>query len=140
MKLRRPLPDNRDFEQVRNHYLVEKAIAEKLKAAGRDERKIIYATMYDDLFKLVPDHPRLSHVACRESVLRSIRSKLSLVDGLIDRSTVFVEFAPGDCKFAVEVAGYVKKVYGVDISCQSGPVDDLTDNFRLILYDGYNLE
>ena len=50
MKLKRPLPLNRSFSQVRNHYLVEKAIAKRLKQASREERKLIYATMYDDLF------------------------------------------------------------------------------------------
>ena len=43
--LKPPLPD-RTVQPIENHYLVEKGIAERLKNA---ERKLIYATTYDDL-------------------------------------------------------------------------------------------
>ncbi len=56
---RRGLPPGRSLDGVRNHYAVESAIAAKLMAAPRDERSQIYRTMYDELFTLVPDHPRL---------------------------------------------------------------------------------
>jgi hypothetical protein len=59
MELRESLAPDRSYEQVLNHYLVEKAIADKLKEANREERKLIYETMYDELFEKVPDHPRL---------------------------------------------------------------------------------
>lgn len=62
MELLRPLPPHRTRKQVENHYLVEKAIAERLKAASREERRLIYSTTYDELFARVPDHPRLTRV------------------------------------------------------------------------------
>lgn len=140
MKLRKPLPPNRSLEQVKNHYLVEKAIAERLKGASREERKIIYATMYDELFRQVPDHPRLTRRADEKRTRRTNETKLALVGEFLSPGGVFVEFAPGDCAFALEVAKFVKTVYAVDISDQrddrSGPPAD----FTLILYDGYNLE
>lgn len=60
MKLKHPPPPGRTEEQLRNHYLVEKSIAERLKRANREERKRIYREMYDELFRKVPDHPRLT--------------------------------------------------------------------------------
>jgi len=139
MKLRKPLPSDRSFEQIYNHYLVEKSIAEKLKASNREERKRIYKTMYDELYSKVPDHPRLHR---RESTLLTEdknRNKLSLVHGLLNRSKVFVEFAAGDCRFAAELAKYVKYVYGIDISDQRNPAHRFPKNFSLIVYDGYEL-
>ena len=60
MKIRKPLPSNRSYDQVLNHYLIEKALATKLKAADRESRKKIYSSMYNELFSKVPDHPRLT--------------------------------------------------------------------------------
>lgn len=140
MKLKRPLPSNRSLEQIRNHYLVEKAIAERLKQADREERKLIYSTMYNDLFSQVPDHPRLVRREDDRLTLRANKSKLALVRNFLDKSTVFAEFAPGDCRFAIDVAKYVKFVYGIDISDQRSNTNVTPDNFKLIVYDGYNLE
>ncbi len=140
MKLKKPLPRSRSYEQVLNHYQVEKAIADKLKKSTRDERKVIFATMYDELFSKVPDHPRLTRRNSEELTAGANKSKFAMIKNHIDKSSVFLEFAPGDCRFAYEVARHVKKVYGVDISDQRNPTDDVPDNFELIVYDGYNLD
>jgi SAM-dependent methyltransferase len=130
----------RTLEQIRNHYEIEKTIAIRLKKATREERKIIYRTMYDELFKQVPDHPRLK---CRENPKLTAlvnRNKLKLIEKFINKSTVFVEFAPGDCRFATSICDRVRSVYGVDISDQRGQFDNVPDNFKLIIYDGYDLQ
>lgn len=139
-KLKKKLPSDRTFEQIRNHYEVEKAIATRLKRAIREERKIIYQTMYDELFKQIPDHPRLK---CRENPKMTAianQNKLKLMEKFIDKSTIFVEFAPGDCRFAISICNRVRFVYGVDISDQRGQLDNVPDNFELIIYDGYDLQ
>lgn len=138
--LKKPLSSNRTFEQVKNHYLVEKAIADRLKRANREERKQIYATMYDELFSKVPDHPRLTIREDKQLTLSASRGKLAILSPYIDQSTIFAEFGPGDCKFAMEVAKYVKFVYGIDISDQRNPDDRVPENFQLIVYDGYSLD
>jgi SAM-dependent methyltransferase len=140
MKLTKPLPPNRSFEQVLNHYLVEKSIAEKLKKSTRAERKLIHSTMYEELFRKVPDHPRLTRRQSVELTSNANKGKLHHVNKFLKGSTVFVEFAPGDCKFAFEVAKRVKCVLGVDISDQRNLAETSPDNFRLIVYDGCNLE
>lgn len=140
IKLKRSLPKNRTYEQVKNHYLVEKEIAERIKNAPPKARKRIYATMYDELFTKVPDHPRLTVRDDPELTLHSNNSKFAQLRGLINRSTMFAEFAPSDCKFSIAVCKYVKHVYGIDISDQKNPEDKTPANFTLILYDGYNLD
>ncbi len=140
MKLKRPLPEGRSLEQLENHYRVEKSIAEKLKASSREERKVIYSTMYDELFEQVPDHPRLTR-RTDDNLCRLLnKNKLSMVRKFLDESTVFGEIAPGDCRFSFEVARHVKQVYGIDISDQRNPDDPEPDNFSLILFDGYTLD
>ncbi|MDD5217273.1 MAG: class I SAM-dependent methyltransferase [Candidatus Omnitrophica bacterium] len=140
MQLKKALPQGRTYEQVKNHYLVEKSIAEKIKQSKREERKLIYATMYGSLLRQVPDHPRLTRRGDAPLLLREVRSKLVLVKRFLRPSSTFVEFAPGDCRFSMAVAKYVKRVWGVDISDQSIRSAKAPDNFRLIVYDGYTLE
>jgi len=139
IKLRKALPPNRSFNQVKNHYLVEKAIAKRLKDASRQERKHIYATMYDELFSKVPDHPRLERREDEQKTIKANKKKFALISNYLDKSAIFMEFAPGDCKFAMEVARYFKFVYAVDISDQRSKNDNPPDNFKLIIYDGYSL-
>jgi len=138
-KLQRPLPPNRTYDQVRNHYEVEKALADRLKSSSREERKTIYATMYDELFSKVPDHPRLIRREDESLTARTNREKFSVVRKHLSRDIVFTEFAPGDCRFSFYVTSYVREVYGIDISDQRNPTDKVPDNFRLIVYDGYDL-
>lgn len=140
MKLTKPLPPNRSFDQVLNHYLVEKSIADKLKKSNRKERRVIHSTMYEELFSQVPDHPRLTRRQSVGLTSSANKGKLNHVGKFLKESSVFVEFAPGDCKFAFEVAKRVKYVVGVDISDQRNPADISPDNFRLIVYDGWNLK
>jgi SAM-dependent methyltransferase len=140
MKLTKPLPPNRSIEQVKNHYLVEKAIAERLKKATRAERKVLYATMYDELFRKVPDHPRLTKRQSAQLNSKANISKFALVRKFLKETDNFIEFGPGDCRFAFEVAKHVKHVYGVDLSDQRNPDDIVPDNFQLIVYDGYDLD
>jgi len=140
MRLKRKLPKDRTFEQIRRHYEVEKSIAERLKQASREKRKEIFPIMYDELFAEVPDHPRLMQRESIEKIQVTNEQKLQLVKKYLNDFTVFFEFGPGDCNFAFEVCKCVKKVYAVDISDQRGIDYSAPKNFKLILYDGYNLD
>ena len=139
MRLKKPIPPNRTLEQVRTQYLVEKELADRLKRSSREDRKQIYSTMYDELFAKVPDHPRLTRRSDEKRTRLANRDKFSIVGKFLDRSAVFAEFAPGDCRFAFEVAKHVSRVCGIDISDQRNPEDIVPENFELIVYDGYDL-
>lgn len=139
MQLKRPLPPGRTYEQILNHYEVEREIAARLMSATREERKAIYAGMYDELFAKVPDHSRLTRRMDEGETRRVNRGKFALIRRAAHRSTVFAEFAPGDCRFVMEAAPSVKQAIGIDISDQRNPADPVPENFRLIVYDGYDL-
>ena len=140
MTLRRPVPPGRTEESLRRQFDVERALADRLRAsASREERSRLYATMYDELFRAVPDHPRLTAVEDPASLDRKNRDKLSLVEPWLRSDAVFVEFAPGDCSFATLVAGRVGKVIAIDISDQRPAGAPRPRNLELVLYDGYGL-
>lgn len=139
-KLLQPLPDNRSYEDVLRHYELERAIAKRLMAADREERKRIYGTMYSELFAQVPDHPRLTRRSDKESTRIANLWKMALVKPFLQPGGTFLEFGPGDCRFAFEVAKIAAHVLAVDISDQADPRVDKPENFRIILYDGYHLD
>lgn len=126
----------RTFKQIKNHYEVEKEIANRLRTSTRDERKSIYKSMYSELFSKVPDHPRLTG---KKSGGKGIKRTLDFLKNFITPSSIFAEFGPGDCKLAVEISKKVKYVYAIDISDQSGENEKLPENFEHIVYNGYNL-
>lgn len=136
----RPLPPDRTLDQVTNHFRVERKLAEQLKASPRALRCSIYSTMYDELFRLVPDHPRLTRRSSEQESRLATISKLSMFSDTLTPEMTFLEFAPGDCRVSNEVASRVRKAIGVDISDQREASDPRPGNFELIVYDGYSLE
>jgi SAM-dependent methyltransferase len=138
--LKRPLPPDRNYEQVLKHYLVEKAIADRLKRSTPQQRKLIFESMYDELFEKVPDHPRL--VRSHDHALTALASKqkLAVVSRFLKPTDRYLEFGPGDCRFAMHIANRVQQAYGVDISDQRNTDDEAPENFELIVYDGYTLD
>lgn len=139
-KPRKPIPPNRTLKQVWSQYLAEKEIAERLESATREERKRIYESMYDELFDRVPDHPRLTRRQSDEMTRLVVLDKLSLLEPYLEEEATVAIFAPGDCRFAFEVARRTRKVTGIDVSDQKNPLDIPPDNFELIVYDGYTLD
>lgn len=140
LKTKRSLPSDRNYEQVYRHYVIEKQLAQKLMQADREDRKLIYATMYDELFAQVPDHPRLTARTSERLIEAGNRSKFGLIKEMIGRNSVMVEFAPGDCVFAKYMAQRVDRVLAIDISDQSDGGEHSPPNFELVVYDGYELD
>jgi len=126
-------------EQLRNHFEVERELAERLRVSTREERRTLYATLYDELFSRVPDHPRLTVQDTPESVDQAVRERMRLLLGQFTGVQRFLEIAPGDCRLAFEVCKHVPEVCGADISDQVRGTDDRPDNFEMVIYDGYDL-
>ena len=50
---------DRTFEQIREHYEIEKELAARLRSASKEERRNLYTAVYDELMQRVPQHPLL---------------------------------------------------------------------------------
>jgi ubiquinone/menaquinone biosynthesis C-methylase UbiE len=129
----------RTQERLRHHFEVERELAQKMRQSTRSGRTELFKTLYNELFERVPDHPRLTRRDTPESSRRKVLSQLRLIQPYLKKDTVFLEFAPGDCRLASAVAKEVQKVVGVDISDQRSSEDSSPDNLDLIVYDGYEL-
>lgn len=96
--------------------------------------------MYDELFAKVPEHSRLKRRSDPEKTRQYNRSKTALLSRFLGPDIVFLEFGSGDCQFAEEIAKKAKEVIAVDISDQRDPSKPSPENFRLVTYDGTNLD
>ena len=135
--LRKPAEhEHRTPEQIRQHYEVEKELADRLRCAPPEQRSQLYPVVYDELLRRVPTHPNLTRNKDPLLVGRLVAEKMALLSGLIAPDVVFMEVGAGDCRLALEVARRVKKVYAVDVCAEISAGMAVPSNFELLLTNG----
>lgn len=104
--------------QVREHYLVERELAARLREAPRAQRPALYAAVYDELFRRVPHHPQLlAHGAClAERRRRSVEHQWRMLKRFLAPGSVFMEVGAGDCALSIRAAAVARHVYAIDVS------------------------
>jgi ubiquinone/menaquinone biosynthesis C-methylase UbiE len=130
--------EKRTPNQLREHYEIERKLANKLLNASKEERGLLYSALYDELYRRVPNHPQLTR---KESNLSDVSAsqKIVFLRRFITSDTKFLEIGPGDCIFSFEVAKRVKKVYAIDVSEEITRTKKSPQNFELIISDGCDI-
>lgn len=131
--------DKRTFEQIKEHYDIEKELAKRLINSSKEERRHLYSSLYDKLFKKVPLHPQLAQKDSSELSKKSVSLQMKLLRKFLKKDVVFMEIGPGDCALSLEVTNYVKKVYAIDVSKEITNNKEIPANFELILSDGSSI-
>lgn len=123
-------------EQRREHYEIERALADRLRYASKEERKELYASVYNELFQRVAHHPQLllKQDAARRD--RIVADQLRLLRPFLKPGQTFLEIGAGDCRLSFAVARLVRQVYAVDVSQEIVRSHEVPENFALILSDG----
>jgi len=129
---KRPKFETRTMQQLREHYEIEKELASRLRNASREERRVLYSSLYDELFQRVPLHPQLIQKV-------SPAKHIQLLRRFLDEDVTFLEIGPGDCALSFGVAGFVKLVYAVDVSKEITKSSTTPGNFHLVLSDGCSI-
>lgn len=140
MVQRIPKSEKRSFSEIEDHYRVEKKLARKLMNSEKEERKALYAEVYDELFRRVPKHPQLIEKRDYRQRREMAMQKLCLIRRYLRPDSVFLEIGPGDCALSLEVAKEVKKVFGIDVSQEIARAIKYPSNFELIISDGSSVE
>lgn len=120
---------------IERHYTIEKELAERLRTVPREERKKLYAPVYDELFSRVPDHPQLGAEAEALSAHKA-RQKFHLIKRYLTSETVFLEIGAGDGVLSRLIAEKVKEVYSLEVSEKIVQNLKLPHNAKLLLTDG----
>lgn len=131
--------DDCDAERQRQHYLIEKTLASKLKSASKEERRHLYTDVYDELFRRVPTHPQLVGKVSASARQLAVQEYVRLLGPYLKPHSCFLEVGPGDCALSLNVATLVKEVVAVDVSYEITRNSTWPTNFKLVLSDGSNI-
>lgn len=129
----------RTEEQIKEHYQVEKELADRLRRSARKERLALYSKIYDELFRRVPHHPLLEKKENERARERDAIVQVDIVERFLDPDLVFLVVGAGDCEAAFRIARKVAKVYAVDVSEEITRREEAPENFELILSDGVSI-
>lgn len=112
-------------------------LADRLRRATRLERRQLYGSLYDELFRRVSDHPQLTADPSRRQ--EEVASQLRLLEPFLEGARTVIEIGPGDCAVSRELCRRVQRVIGVDVSDEITRQADLPANFVLCLSDGVSV-
>lgn len=129
----------RSAQRLRAHYDIERELADRLRDAPAPERRRLYATLYDELFRRVPDHPQLTAHGTAPAREREVDAQMRLLGRFLTPRTTLVEIGPGDCALSFRACATAREVIGVDVSAEITRRDDLPRNFQLRLSDGVSV-
>jgi len=129
----------RTIEQLREHYDIEKELADKLRCAPKEGRRYLYSSLYDELYLRVPHHPQLTNKSSPLKTAQVVSWQMKFLRRFLNKNIIFLEIGPGDCALSIEVTKFAKQVYAVDVSCEITKGLACPSNFHLVLSDGANV-
>lgn len=125
-------------EQLREHYEIEKELANRLRRAGRAERGALYAEVYDELFRRVSHHPQWTKRGT-DWQQAGLESQMRLLRRHLKAGLTFLEVGAGDCALSRRIAQKVRQVYAVEVSAELTRGLELPGNVELLLSDGCHI-
>jgi len=130
------MDDPRPWEQIREHYEIEKELAARLRNANTAERRGLYPIVYSELMRRVPHHPSLAYRKVPKGQGRPKSEEAGLIKRYVRPRDTYLELGPGDGSLAILVAAHARRVIVVDVSDESVRAFQTPANFELVLTDG----
>lgn len=126
-------------DELREHYEVERELADRLRAASKEERRRLYGVVYAERSRRIPHHPLVRAAADAEARARGVEPQVRLIRRFVGRATTFLEIGAGDAAVAIGVAPFVGRATAVDVTDALVPADGLPGNFAFLVFDGFDL-
>jgi SAM-dependent methyltransferase len=95
--------------------------------------------LYEELFREVPDHPRLTLKHSPEDSRLTVMKQMRFLRPFLQPHMSVLEIGPGDCALAFELAKTVRQVYAVDVDASLSRNAAAPANFRLFMSDGVSV-
>src|SRR5687767_5616467 len=89
--------ERRSPAQLWEQYQIEKSLAAQLRNASRADRRELYSSAYDELYKRVPHHSQLTKKASKADRQLQVEQQLKFLDPFLTPDTTFLEVGAGDC-------------------------------------------
>ena len=126
-------------EELQEHYEIEKELASRLRASTREQRKGLYATIYDEFNQRVPFYAEMAHAQSAQESVTPGSPQWHFLSRFLHKDTIFLEVGAGACATALAAAKFVKKVYAQEVSEEIIKSVKGPENFQAILFDGFSL-
>jgi SAM-dependent methyltransferase len=129
----------RSFEKIHKHYSVERELADRLRKASPEDRRLMYGSLYDELYQRIDDHPLLLRKIAGQDeadARKIIATQSKFLRRFTTSQTVFLEVGAGSCLLSLAIAKVVKQVYALDVSAEMTRRASYPSNFALTLFDG----
>jgi hypothetical protein len=131
--------EQRTVDQVKEHYLVEKELAHKLRVSSREERKVLYTSLYDELYQRVPSNPQLTLHTPAQAGEETESPQIRFLRRFLRKDAVVLEIGAGTCDTALAITRDVREVYALEVSEEITGSTRGPENFACLLFDGFNI-
>src|SRR5712664_1516890 len=135
-----PRDEKRTPEQLHQHYKVERELAARLRRAPADERVGLYPVLYDELYRRVPLHPRLTRKTDPLLAKGFIDDSMALLGRFLKPDSIYLEIGAGDCGLTLYISGRVKQAYEVEVSKEATKHIQPHSNMKLVISDGKTID
>lgn len=129
----------RTEQQLWEQYQVEKELARKLRQAPKEERRGLYASLYDELYRRISHHPQVIRKQASQELPENVIKQRKFLRPFLNQKTIFLEVGAGDCALSLEIAKSVKQAYAVEVSEMITKDLHKPPNFELVLSDGCSI-
>ena len=134
-----PAPTQTPTEAKRRHFEVERELADRLRKSTRAERPRLVPELYGELYRRVPDHPRIQRMQDKAAAERSLANQWRLLEPYLKASVRMVEFGAGDGGLSRRVA---ERLPGAEVTAlevceqaeRTGP-----PNLQWVAHDGFDV-
>lgn len=126
-------------EKKWDRYQLEKSLADRLKQADKRERSVLYTTVYNKLFRELPDLKVMQQKADQEKWNKP-SPQLKWLKRILSAEKTFMDIGAGNCKLALEATNFARQVFAVEASSYVSRQPSLPPNFKLIVGDATTVE
>jgi SAM-dependent methyltransferase len=142
MLARTPQPvgvESRDLGQLREHFEIEKELADRLRNATAGRRRGLYREVYNELFERVQDHPQNMRKADPQRQIAATKWQWQLLSHFIGPRSAYLEIGAGDGHLAISVARRARRAFAVDVSEIISSDSHPPENFSWVVTDGVKI-
>jgi SAM-dependent methyltransferase len=126
----------RSSEQILEHYVIEKELAERLRNAPAEERPTLYRQVYEELFRRVPHHP-LTENAPEDP--ETVAERGGLLRGFLSPGSTYLEIGPGSGSVARLIQPHASRVFLVDVTDAGLRGSELPPRTEFFFSDGLSV-
>jgi SAM-dependent methyltransferase len=119
------------FDEIKRHYEFEKVLSNKLRNAPKEERKSLYTSLYDELFRNFP------YIITEQQ--DNSQNQINLLKRFLSKDKTLLEVGPGEGKLLRRAVPLVKKAYALDVSNEITKKIEGDSGIKVIISDGSNI-